>query len=510
MNVLVFNPFGIGFPHVEMALEAIQERLDAGDRVAWIGCTAEMLSCELNHTHLKSRCDKCVARSRHGQRLLAPAVPMRSFYEFVTEENKREARDLTTRFESTAELMQFRVETFDIGEATVSSYATMTKQPEVDFAGHRDWLDAFLRSTLLVYRAMQHYFDRNPTDQVYIFNGRTGTSRAALRAAESRGVPYVVRDAGRDPNHYAEYVNATAHDIAYCTRDMLRLWEEAAGDAEREKIARRFYEDRAAGGMAMSLPSYVTQQDPNRLPPGWDAGRTNVVVFTSSEDERTAAGPQWRNTVYGNQLVAVRELKESLGKLDGQVDVTVRVHPRLRATDTRHLREVLGLSGPRFTVLPPESPVHSYTLMREADTVVSYGSTMGIEAVYWGKPSVTAGPSRYQGLNATYAARSHDELVDLLNRKLEPTPREPALVYGFYCATLGKPYRYAKFRTIHHGTYRGTRVRWGPLTQYWWALVHRVPPLNRFLNRRFRQRTRELLEPCADAVTDRGGGGMTQ
>ncbi|MCI0684030.1 MAG: hypothetical protein L0Y71_18125 [Gemmataceae bacterium] len=493
MNVVVFSPFGIGFPHLEMALEAVQEHLDAGDRVVWIGCTTEMLSCEWNPDHLASRCDKCVKRTRHGETLLAPRVSMQSFYPYLTDDNKREAQGLDTRVRTTEDLVRMRVDNFDIGEAALSSYATMAMRPELDVALHGEWLDRFLRSTLLVYRAMQNYLERHPTDLVHISNGRTGTTRAALRACESRGVRYVVRDSGCDPNHYAEYDNATAHDLDYGTREMLRIWQEAGGNPERDKVACRFYEARARGGMAMSKPSYVADQEINRLPDCWNAAKRNVVIFTSSEDERTAAGPQWRNPVYANQLAAVRQLKETLGAVNENVHITVRMHPRLREADNEHVHGLVALDCPRLTVLTPDSPVHSYALLGHADTVVTYGSTMGIEAVYWGKPSVTAGPARYQGLEATHRIHSHAELLQRLNQPLEAKPREPALIYGYYCATLGKPYRYAKFRTVHFGTFRGQEVDWGRFTHYAWALVHRVPPLNRVFNRRLQRRTLELL-----------------
>lgn len=117
------------------------------------------------------------------------------------------------------------------------------------------------------------------------------------------------------------------------------------------------------------------------------------------------------------------------------------------------------MEGAVLTVLPPESPHDSYALLRAADTVLSFGSTMGIEAVFWGKPSVLAGQSFYRGLGGTYEPTSHEALVELLTRPLEPLDREAALKYGYYLSTRGRPFRYYQAETLTEGTFRGRRVR---------------------------------------------------
>ncbi len=71
----------------------------------------------------------------------------------------------------------------------------------------------------------------------------------------------------------------------------------------------------------------------------------------------------------------------------------------------------------------PESSISTYAMMKHCDRVVSFGSTAGLEAAYWGKPSILAGTSFYRNLGATYNPRTHEDLVALIMAERLPPKR---------------------------------------------------------------------------------------
>ena len=103
----------------------------------------------------------------------------------------------------------------------------------------------------------------------------------------------------------------------------------------------------------------------------------------------------------------------------------LRVHPNLAGVDNRQTQQIAQLDSPLMTVIPADDPTSTYALLRHADTVLSYGSTVGIEAVYWGIPSVLAGASFYRDLGGTYNPATHAELVALLRRRSQPSRKRP-------------------------------------------------------------------------------------
>jgi hypothetical protein len=120
-------------------------------------------------------------------------------------------------------------------------------------------------------------------------------------------------------------------------------------------------------------------------------------------------------------------------------------------------RRWAGLAGPHIFNFPPSSRVDSYALMESADAVVSYGSTIGIEAVFWGRPSILLGDSRYRGCGACFEPTTAQQLHDLLDQTgtLAAKPRESTYPYGYYTATFGLPYHRYQPQSFYRGTIEG-------------------------------------------------------
>ncbi|MGB0740567.1 MAG: hypothetical protein ACPGXX_10890, partial [Planctomycetaceae bacterium] len=64
-----------------------------------------------------------------------------------------------------------------------------------------------------------------------------------------------------------------------------------------------------------------------------------------------------------------------------------------------------------------------YALIEWADTVVTFGSTVTIEACWMGRPAIMLGPSFYDALDIAYTPGSMEETHQLLRSKLSPKDR---------------------------------------------------------------------------------------
>ena len=121
--------------------------------------------------------------------------------------------------------------------------------------------------------------------------------------------------------------------------------------------------------------------------------------------------------------------------------------------------------------------------MRVADTVVTFGSSIGIEAVFGGKPSVLLGPSFYSQLKGPYLANSHQHAIELLSDDLMPAAEHEALMYGFWQNTHGIPFRYFQPDGLFDGLFKGQQVYPKPtksigdrLNRKWSSVKKRVLP----------------------------------
>ena len=85
-----------------------------------------------------------------------------------------------------------------------------------------------------------------------------------------------------------------------------------------------------------------------------------------------------------------------------------------------------------MTVISPSEDINSYDLLDASDKVVIFGSTIGLEASYWGKPVILLGCSWYYYENVCYIPKSLNELNTLLffyNRRATFIDRETIYKY---------------------------------------------------------------------------------
>ena len=187
MKIAVVTSFTEWPPNLETDLELIQTHLDRGDEVCWLTCSAVLPACDDNPTHEAFRCVACIGKRIAGAALLSQKVRVKSLFH-LTEANHQEIQRLPTTFSSVDELKQLQVENFDLGTGVLSSLISQLRNPQPDLQQYANQVRAYLISALATYRSIQNFLATHPIDQVYIFNGRHGMMRAALRACQSRGV----------------------------------------------------------------------------------------------------------------------------------------------------------------------------------------------------------------------------------------------------------------------------------------------------------------------------------
>lgn len=446
--------------HCERDLDLIQQHIDNGDEVTRLVCQAEFGRCD-NHLSLGPNptgdavggcCASCIDRLKRSQKLIEG---------YCTNVRYRDlpgwadfAAPPFGPFTDIKDLQGFEWNGFDAGMAVGSSLISYVRVTRPDIVPYREVIDRTMTSALRLYSSFRTFLARERPDVVYVFNGRFTHTRALFRACQQEGVHCRIHEMGSRLTHYGIFDNAMPHDRANFARRAKALWAERGDDPDTHEVATRWYEDRASG-VDQGWFSFVKNHDPSLLPSAWDSTRPKLVVFTSSEEEFAAIGPDWKNDLFPRQSDGIKTLCQLVAELRPDADLVIRVHPNLAGTTDPEVTSVLDLARPGVIVVTPESRVSSYGLLRKAEVVLTFGSSMGMEAVFWGKPSILLGPTMYDGLGGTYRPASVEELRALLSRKLEPLDPEAALVFGYYVGNFGEPYRYYEPTGVLRGHYRG-------------------------------------------------------
>ena len=451
MKIAIISPYATVNPHFEMELELAQQHLDAGDQIEYYSCTGELTNCDFNTSKDPEKCNECELRRTMGLNLLSE--PLENL-PLVKLENA--TSELQFQFSNVAELIAYRIEDFDIGYAALSSLVSVVRDPEPDLKEHGALLKRFLESALQTYRFTRKLLQQKTFDRVYSFNGRFAAMRGVLRACEAEGVDCFLHERGCDKDHYEVFQNHLPHDITAINQAIGRLWE-AADPATREAIGGQWYLDRV-NRVETAWKSFVIGQEQGSLPAGFSRDKKNIAVFCSSDDEFVAIGDCWANDLYPNQVTAIEQIAISLLESHPDFHLWVRVHPNLIGVENQRKRDMLALSFPNVTIIAPEDSIDTYALMKAADVTASFGSSVGIEAVFWDRPSVLLGPCLYQHLEGPIRSKSHQHTIELLTTKLEPQQKTGALQYGFWFQTRGFAYQYYEAKTLFEGTFQGELV----------------------------------------------------
>ena len=431
----------------------MEEHAKKGDAVHLFSCRGGLLSCQQNIDHHYFTCGDCLR-----QRALAMAKVEAKYAAFpfpvLTRAERCRLWKLPFRFQSMDELRGFKYENFDVGEAVISSMVSRYRNPHQDPVFDVNLVRRLMISAVGIYLALRRELKARDIRLMYVFNGRYATHRAVLRACQAEGVDCLVHDRGHDKDHYHLYQNQMIHDIAPRVQEIKEYWD-AADPERREQIAAGFYNNRRKG-IIPNWKSFTKEQQKALLPEEWSRTKRNIAIFVSSEDEFVAIGKEWRNELYDQgQAAAIREIARDLAQQDPSVHLWVRVHPNLKGVDNPFIRDLAKISGANVTIIPADSPVDSYALLDACEKVVTFGSTMGIEAVFWGKPSILLGKSLYRYLHACIVPESHAEAVESICSVLPQPDPLGALQYGYYKGSYGTPYSVYNAQDPFEGDYRG-------------------------------------------------------
>jgi len=277
--------------------------------------------------------------------------------------------------------------------------------------------------------------------------------RAVFRACQGKGVDCFLHERGKDKDHYELFENHLPHDLDGVDRVIRRLWD-AADHNEREQVGAAWYQDRF-DRVETAWHSFTKEQQYGRLPKGFSSARRNVSIFCSSDDEFVAIGDAWKNELYPNQVEAIAAIAGAMQGASPETKIYLRVHPNLKNVDNARKRQMMSLDFPNLEIIAADAEVDTYALLKASDTVASFGSSVVMESVFWGRPSVLLGPCLYQNLGGPVRSHSHSQTIELLCSELEPADKVGALMYGHWFQARGYPYRYFAATNFYEGKFKG-------------------------------------------------------
>ena len=418
MKILIYVSTPLLAVHLGYELEIAKQHIKKGDDVYFLVCDKSMLSCDLNENHDSFSCDYCVLRLEHGLDLInfdkskVYKLELSKFIKYFDIPN----------FESVQELKKFEYDNLDVGSCTASIMITGYRDCEFDlnskFAKIRCRNSIY--TAYAIYQSVLYHLKKINPDIFYVHNARTSIKRPALRSGQKLGIKTICFDSGYKINQIKLIENTYMHDIKVNKKHIKDFWENAKYTFnEKKEIARKFYLEQKENNF--------TKNFIYKLPDNFDKSKTNIAIFNSSEDEMESID-SWKDTFYNRQIEVISYLVNNYP----QINFYLRVHPNLKDLNNSQTKAIDKLKYDNLVIINANSKLSSYKLLDNCNKIVTFGSTIGIEANYYNKPSILVGRSFYEHLNVCYVAKSYNDLDKFITSDLIPKPKLGSYKYAYW------------------------------------------------------------------------------
>jgi hypothetical protein len=277
----------------------------------------------------------------------------------------------------------------------------------------------FLASGATMTRVGARLLDAVRPDKLYLLNGLFSAERIMLELARARGLPVVTYESGFMPDTLVLAHNRIAP--YYELDDEWRRYADAPLTPAESAQLDEYLFARKSGGKdaAKYFPTIEKDESAIRARLGLLPEKKLVVAFTNILWDSAILD---RDRAFESMMDWLDEtIRHFAPHQDAQL--VIRIHPaevRLAMQESREqVAQMLSARYPDLPgyikIIPPESAVSSYALMRLADVGLVYTSTAGLEMALDGKPVIVAGLTHYAGKGFTHEANHRAEYLVMLD-----------------------------------------------------------------------------------------------
>lgn len=430
MKVLYYSTCSCSQPHMGVLINSLLEDLKNGNDVYWLYCNKALSSCLMNSKGCGVYCSFCGYAYKqlfrdYGKNI--QIIPLKPVHK------KRKP----FAYDNSADLKHISYKGVQVGYSILSFYISETRNMDFDVNDEkRNYIDYIAGEICDAIDALIPIVDIVKPEKMITYNGRYYENRFIYDIAKTNNINFnslEVIGGRNEPYFSVHFPYDLPHSISQFTKLINKSWDESSLD-ENEKVekASSFY-DKRRNGIVAGDKVYISFQQKGVLPDSFDYSKHNIAIFNSSADEMAAVGGEWDEStvIFSTQYESIKHI---LNVAPPNYHFYLRIHPNLKDVKFNYHTDLYKLSNEygNITIIEPKSTISSYSLMDACEKVIVFGSTMGVESCYWGKPVILIGTAFYAGMDVFYKVMNKSDILPLLEKKLEPKDRIGALKYAFF------------------------------------------------------------------------------
>jgi len=422
----------------QIQLEILLEHLNNGDEVFLLPSNKEIVSTQTNYLtpdfsyfHYSKVYEKTLKVLNKQERL----------FNSLNYINDEKTTTLNLNFRSIEELKKFNYKNVNIGIGVASSIISIYRDHCLNLVKYNKEVIREIKTAITVVDTLEKLANDIKPNLVYVFNGRMSSYSPVVDYCKKNQIDFKVFEFTSRYDKFHVLERAIPHDVSYREQEMKDAWDDNSDLEYKIKISKEFFESQRKG-VSLMEGSFIGYQKENQLP-YFDKNKEIITFFNSSIDE-FASVPGWENYIYiyEDETQAIWDICKKFED-DETKQFILRIHPNLKFLDNTQIRNLENLKELKnLIIVNSTSTVSSYSLIDVSDKIITFGSTIGIEACYFEKPSILLGMSFFDNLDVAYLPKSKKDLIDMINTKeLKARPLKNVHIYGYWWMTFGKTFQ---------------------------------------------------------------------
>lgn len=452
MNKVAFfytPPIEIIEDYTRIFSELIEHHILKNDHIIIVNCkgSSGLNKCIANYRGDRSKCYKC----KTGFNYILKKYSIQNNIEFLSYSQEY----ISTKkfnFQNYEDLRKIDYKGINIGNAAHSSAITTFRDHKYDLNKRKNFIIESLKNSVKKINVLE----KIRPNHVYSFNGRVSYYNTIVKYAEFSKIEYSIFEISAKKNNYVKIDNQLLHSVKSYTSQIEHVWKKSKIPLKEKEIqAEHFFN--LNSGRAKNADYQITifsrdkQTKNKKFEKLKTSGKKIISIFNASRNEFECVEGWNDKAFFDDDENLIDKICKYFIK-NKEFLFVLRVHPNLKFLKNTQNKNIKKLnSNKNLLIIYPNEEISSYEIMRLSETIITFGSTIGVEATYMGKKSISIGDSLYRELNCTYNPKSFNQLVyQIQNKDLASKPKKSTFKYGFYILNNGIDFRLSKKVNLHY------------------------------------------------------------
>ncbi len=360
-----------------------------------------------------------------------------------------EIKKWVKKYRLKSDLQKFRYKSAHLGLGVKSSLISIFKNER--YNNNIELIRKCLVSSAIIHERTKTIIKNYKPDVLITFNNRFSISRPIIEVADKFNIPVWRHERGSNFKKYEIFKNKNVHDLDERSRRIFSHWNYS--NERKNYIGKKYFLNNILGRRVNYTGlKFVNQKDKKIEVP---SNKKIYTFFCSTDYEYKAVSVDYKNFLKNKKWLehecAIKSTVNTIKKIPNSI-LYIKDHPHYLNGESFNPWKKFEKKN-KIIYFDRKENIDSFDLLKKSDVILTYGSSMAVDALYNGKPSISFRKHFFSGSNLLLEPKNEKELFKMMKNPKIPKQnvKNKCIPYGYYMQTFGKKFKFYKPKNFYKG-----------------------------------------------------------